>query len=475
MWKIAKITTKISKVTLKPIVIGGAHMTWIRLLPFIPPVSIGIHILFSSFWPKRILFFSGGQRREFLGGQKYHWFKALVLLGLALATNTYLVDTLQSTFNETLPLLTVYVRRKAGWRVAMLASICSMAACVSYIISFSILAWKTSIDHENLTNEEIEWTEMLKQKKKVTYKTALGQKVEWANQIKYKKERIGGWTWVLPILLCFIGCGLAYAGASNPKVAIATEPKGAFGRAIESVLTKVGLYEKEMKITKQNSDMDCVPFASLHDVFEVFLDERKNLLRDQYNKFFNKTEALIAPLKNLVQNVTSQFMRDTGEAVLGEDIVGAIENFKDLDLRHLPWIWILVIPKALQLFTLVFGMLTMSCVASDWLCNMTIYIEPEKIVDFFGTMCKFSFFYCIISQIALFNTLSSFSIPFYKIYIEYGLGFSYDIASEVVMWSIWIGMKNEFFFAIPKRRTTVSYSVPGVSDTGTGGPQNQII
>ena len=28
------------------------------------------------------------------------------------------------------------------------------------------------------------------------------------------------------------------------------------------------------------------------------------------------------------------------------------------------------------------------------------------------------------------------------------------------------GMKNEFFFAIPKRKVTITYSVPGVSDEG---------
>ena len=50
--------------------------------------------------------------------------------------------------------------------------------------------------------------------------------------------------------------------------------------------------------------------------------------------------------------------------------------------------------------------------------------------------------------------------------MSYGLGFMYDIASEAVMWSIWIGMQNEFFFAIPRRKKTVTYSVPGVSDPG---------
>ena len=75
---------------------------------------------------------------------------------------------------------------------------------------------------------------------------------------------------------------------------------------------------------------------------------------------------------------------------------------------------------------------------------------------------------------ALFDVLTSFGIPFYRVYIEYGLGFMYDVASEAIMWSIWIGMHNEFFFAIPRKRTTVTYSVPGVSDQGSN-QQNNII
>ena len=42
--------------------------------------------------------------------------------------------------------------------------------------------------------------------------------------------------------------------------------------------------------------------------------------------------------------------------------------------------------------------------------------------------------------------------------------------------TIWIGMDNEFFFAIPRKRTTVahSYTVPGVSDEGSK-EQNKIV
>ena len=35
---------------------------------------------------------------------------------------------------------------------------------------------------------------------------------------RYKKERIGGWTWVLPILLCIIACGFATVANLYPKI-----------------------------------------------------------------------------------------------------------------------------------------------------------------------------------------------------------------------------------------------------------------
>ena len=95
-------------------------------------------------------------------------------------------------------------------------------------------------------------------------------------------------------------------------------------------------------------------------------------------------------------------------------------------------------------------------------------------VDAFGNLYKFSFFYCILSQRAFFDMLTSFGIQFYLVHFEYGLGFIYDVASEAIMWGLWIGMNNEFFFAIPRKRTTVTYSVPGVSDEAPN-QQNQIV
>jgi hypothetical protein len=70
--------------------------------------------------------------------------------------------------------------------------------------------------------------------------------------------------------------------------------------------------------------------------------------------------------------------------------------------------------------------------------------------------------------------LSSFGVPFYHIYVRFGHGFVYDVVADSILLATYIGMNNEFFFAIPKRKTTVTYSVPGVSDDGPNVP-GQII
>ena len=85
-------------------------------------------------------------------------------------------------------------------------------------------------------------------------------------------------------------------------------------------------------------------------------------------------------------------------------------------------------------------------------------------------MLPFSVIYVIGTQLAIFNVLSAVPIPFYHISIRFGLGFIYDVVADFILVSIYIGMKNEFFFAIPKRRTVVNYEVPGVSDMGANIP-----
>ena len=132
-------------------------LTLLKLLPFIPPVVIGVHILFSSFWPKRVLFFHTSQRRRFIDGLFSQWIGVFILLILALVINTLLVDEVVSAFNQSMPLLDVHVKKKLGWRLSLAASSFAITSAVSYFIAYWILKSKTFNDHENLTNEEIEW------------------------------------------------------------------------------------------------------------------------------------------------------------------------------------------------------------------------------------------------------------------------------------------------------------------------------
>ena len=55
-------------------------------------------------------------------------------------------------------------------------------------------------------------------------------------------------------------------------------------------------------------------------------------------------------------------------------------------------------------------------------------------------------------------------------FFRFGLGFIYDVVADFILISIYIGMKNEFFFAVPKRKTVVVYEVPGVSNMGPNIP-----
>ena len=390
------------------------------MLLFLSPVVVGLHILFSAFWPRRILFFSNIHRKSFLSGQLWQWGLTLLILGLALAINLFVVDELQASFNESLPFLSVYIRRKIGWMIGVAASIMAIASSLCFVMVYAILAYCTGVDQEISTNKQLECQEILKKKKKVTSETTLSDKYECEMQVKYKKERNNGWTWLLPILLCMGACAVSLAGYFHPKLAIVIEQKGATGKAIDSVLDNVSLYENEMTMIEEQAQMDCFPFATIKDMLKESVNERFNLLLQFTGKFFNRTRELIQPLKDLITRTQRQAFNDIGEAIVGEENFEDIKNLKNINFAFLPLF--VLITRGIQLLILILG----------------IFFEPTNIVAAFGSLCKFSFFFCILSQMALFDVLTSFGIPFYRVYIKYGLGFMYDVASEAIMWSIWI-------------------------------------
>ena len=98
IWKIhsavGKIVAGFAKLTWK-FTLGRSTLSLLRLLPMFPPVVVGIHIFFSAFWPKRVLFFHGSQRNRFVKGLQGQWIGVLILLILALLTNTVAIDEVQ--------------------------------------------------------------------------------------------------------------------------------------------------------------------------------------------------------------------------------------------------------------------------------------------------------------------------------------------------------------------------------------------
>jgi len=345
-----------------------------------------------------------------------------------------------------------------------------MAAAISFIIAFLILKFKTEKNHENLTNMEIEWREELEKRQLVSFSTPFGQKIEKRNQIRYKKERIGPWTWVLPIVICIIACGFGVMANLYPKIDMYREPKGVFGKTIDSLLIKVNLFEDETRRVKEYGERECMPWASLGNVFSETLQQKSNILMNPIHTFFNRTERIFSPLRQVLSRTRKQFIADVGDDLFGQDVINTIKTFQVLDLRYFGML--LLIPRLINLCILVFGLITMSIAT----CRMIICecVEPRLIVQAFGAVTTFSITFVLGSQIAMFNILSDIGIPFYRISVRYGLGFIYDLVCDALMISIYIGMKNEFFFAIPRKKVTVTYSVPGVSD---GGPniRGQII
>ncbi len=227
LWQFIRAVRALSKVTSvgAKAAFYGSLASLIRLLPFLPPVVIGVYVLFGAFWPKRILFFSAKQRRKTVAGEMYTWLLTLLVLALAVAINTALLDEMAALLDENVPLAKVELVRKLGWSVSAAAFAFAFASSLSFFISNLVLKIQTFANHENITNEELDWKYELEKRELVRLRTSMGDKLEKRTQIKYKKERIGPWTWVLPIMLCLVSCGLGFLANTEPKFVYQLEPK----------------------------------------------------------------------------------------------------------------------------------------------------------------------------------------------------------------------------------------------------------
>ena len=313
-----------------------------------------MYVLFGAFWPQRILFFSAPQRRKnsqwpvvFQNlGHRHH-------LSVAIAINTALVDEIVRLMNDNIPLVGVAVERNLGWHLSVVAFGFSFTSLASFLVAAFILRVQTFTNHQNITNEELDWKYELEKRELVCIRTGIGNKIEKKTQIKYKKERIGPWTWLVPILLCFIACCFGYLANVNPKLQFQLEPKGAFGRLIDRVHRQRERYEEDKWNVKNDTDRECLPYTSFGDMISE--THYSNILMNPVDKFFNATEELIKPVKDVLRGLRKQLLLDVQDELFGDTLNNI---WKENNLQYIGMLF--MVPRVICLLILLFGMLTAS-------------------------------------------------------------------------------------------------------------------
>ena len=401
------------------------------------------------------------------------WINVLILLCLTMVINTVFIDKLIAAINNVMAdFMIVTIKKKNGWNISMTATAFATASSVFFIIMYLTLKWKTNNNHDNLTNEELKWKKMLEENNKIEYINPYGPKIEFKNQMKYKRERIGPATWLLPIMLCILACGFALLANVYPRLNIRKEPKDSFMKHVEKIQSKIKYFENKMDYMNVTASKECFPFPTFYDLIRSnpnFEHLKGNFLMIPIKTFKQILNDPLEKLKRNMKRATRKLIGNITENIISEDTLRKMKNMKNVDLKFLKII--LLIPRLIALFILLFGMVTMSIA----MCQMKIIpsIEPKKIIKMFGTVCIFSIVFVLGTQLAIYNFLSNLPIPFINISCSFGLGYIYDIVCEIIMISIWIGMNNEYFFAIPCKKKIVTYSIPGISDSGNS-QQNKI-
>ena len=132
----------------------------------------------------------------------------------------------------------------------------------------------------------------------------------------------------------------------------------------------------------------------------------------------------------------SPYIIDVDENLFGGNMELTIQNLQYIGL-------LFTLPRVICLLVLFFG----AFMAMIFKCQMQISCDslaPQKIVDAYGKIALFSLIYVVGAQLALFNILSTFGIPFYHIYVEFGQGFVYDVVADSILIATYIGKKHAF-------------------------------
>ena len=213
------------------------------------------------------------------------------------------------------------------------------------------------------------------------YRTALGNKYEKRTQLKYKKERIGAWTWVLPVLLCMCACGFGFLANVHPKLEFGMEPKGKMGQIIDKIMDKIDFYDSDKADVEDDTANECLPYTSFNDLMQDA--NYSNILMRPVHNFFNKTEEIVKPLRDTLRGLRKQLLLEFQEELFGDSLE---DIWEENNLQYLGLLF--SAPRMICLLILVFGMLM------AWIqtCQMRIVmaVEPARLVSAYGKVGMFS-------------------------------------------------------------------------------------
>ena len=447
-WKVSRTLPKLSGVlgaNSKNIAIGSNLSMIFRLLPLLPPVYFGIFVLFGVFWPSRVVFFTKKQRLNHFGGRLWSWTLALFLLILAVLINSVVLQELIQLLDNSIPFVKVSIHYKFGWTLSLIAS--GFAVCGTFLYWLVALVQKIQYDkdHENLTAAEESWKAEIEKRKMIAVKTPFGDIFQMKSQASYGRSRISAWTWVLPILLTLIACGFGIAANMTPKIEMKAEEKGDLTLYLEKSkrdFEDLRATGKEVQKFKENEPR-CLP-----PTFDLYLEEKVDLKK-----------VLLAPvtlsealMKEFIAPIEREFDQTYEEIKNGTKAI-----WEDYNLDYLGLIF--NIPRFVCLLVVLFGCF-MSFLHT---CQMKIIVEPGKIVDIYEKLAFFSIFYVVGTCMTIYSLLTSFGIPFCHMYVKFGHGFVYDVVADCILLATRTGMRNEFFFAIPKKNPIMIYDIPNVT------------
>ena len=99
IWKVSRTIMKLTNFmakNMKKIIMASNSVDIMRMLPLLPPVVLGVYVMFGVFWPSRVVFFTAKQRQNHMSERFMRWTLALIVLVVAVLINTVLLDELVS-------------------------------------------------------------------------------------------------------------------------------------------------------------------------------------------------------------------------------------------------------------------------------------------------------------------------------------------------------------------------------------------